>query len=650
MKYIQRYFYVLTGVATLILYLTTIAPSVIQIDTGELATVQTTLGIAHPTGYPLFTIMGYVFSLLPLPFTKIFQLNLLAAIYCAISISVFTYTAKLILDNLSSFQFIKAVKTKLKKKKSSDKTQPQNVNSAFDLSEAVKIISAAFSGLFLALSKTFWFQSTSVEVYSLHLLLISIITLVLIKAFLYPDIEKSISKRWIIFAAVLALGFTNHMTTLLIIPGVAYLYFTQNGFKIKSFKQIVFMLLIFFPILILVYAYLPIRASQNPAMNWGNPVEWERIIRHISGQQYQVWLFSSTEAAAKQFNYFVGNLPKEFSITLIVVLTGLIVSFIQAKKFFIFNVIVFLSTVLYSINYDINDIESYFLLAYISFAFFAVFGIAQIILFASKNKLKIFIPVTFLILLLSLQYYSNYNEINQKENFAYEDYTKALLNSVPKNSIVFSYQWDYFISASYYFQKVENFRKDVTVIDKELLRRSWYYNQLETNYPELLKGIKPIVNQFLEALKPFERQDQFNSNLLENLFRKIMTGLIATNVDKYDYFIAPELVEGEMKRGEFQLPQGYTLVPYLFNFKVVNTKDYIEAPLPKYKIRFVNNDDKYITSLKGFVASMLIRRAMYELQFNKTEKAKVYAKKAAADFPDITLPPELAYLIETSEK
>ncbi|MDP2364920.1 MAG: DUF2723 domain-containing protein, partial [Ignavibacteria bacterium] len=539
MKHIQKYFYVLTGIAAFILYLTTIAPSVIQIDTGELAAVQATLGIAHPTGYPLFTMLGYVFSLLPLPFSKIFQLNLLASIYCAISVSVFTYTAKLVLDNLSSFQYIKTFKTKSKKKKNSDKNQPQAITSSFELSENIKIISAIFGGLFLALSKTFWFQSTSVEVYSLHLFLISMIILALLKAFLFVDKEKSISKYWILFAIALAFGFANHMTTLLIIPGVAYLYFTQNGFKTRSFKQIVFMLLIFFPILILVYFYLPIRASQNPAMNWGNPIEWERIIRHISGQQYQVWLFSSTEAAAKQFNYFVGNLPKEFFITLIIVLAGLIVSFIKAKKFFVFNVIVFLSTVLYSINYDINDIDSYFLLAYISLSFFAVFGIVQLISSAIKNKMILAFPVSLLVILMGFQFYSNYSEVNQTDNYTYEDYTKALLNSVPKNSIVFSYQWDYFISASYYFQLVEDYRKDVIVIDKELLRRSWYYNQLSTNHAGLLKGIKPEVDQFLVALKPFERKQQFNANLLENLFRKIMTGLVSTNIDKHDYFIAP---------------------------------------------------------------------------------------------------------------
>jgi tetratricopeptide (TPR) repeat protein len=646
MKYIQKYYYILTGCIAFIFYILTIAPSVIQIDTGELAAVQCTLGIAHPTGYPLFTMLGYIFSLVPLPLYKIFQMNLLAALYCAVAVSVFAFTAKVVLDNLNTFQFVKHSKQSIKKrKKDSVKiVQPDNTHS-IELSDTSKIVSAIFGGLFLALSKTFWFQSTSVEVYSLHLLLITLIILSLIKAFLLSDKEKTISKYWIIFAITLAFGFSNHMTTLLIIPGVAYLYFTKNGFPVKSIKQILFMLLIFFPILILIYSYLPIRASQNPVMNWGNPIEWERIIRHISGQQYQVWLFSSTEAAAKQFNYFVGNLINEFALSLVIAIVGIIVSFIYARKFFIFNIIVFLSTVLYSINYDINDIDSYFLLAYISLAFFAVFGIVQLILFTAKYKMQILMPISVLVLFTGIQFYSNYDDVNQRDNFVYEDYTKTILNTLPNNAIVFSYQWDYFISASYYFQLVENYRKDIVVIDKELLRRSWYYNQLNTNHPTLLTGVNSEVIQFKEALKPFEREEQFNANLLENLFRRIMTGLVATNIDKQDFFIAPELIDGEMKRGEFQLPEGYTLVPHLLLFKVVNTSDYVEAPLPDFKIKYGKKEDQYVTSLKGFVASMLVRRAMYELQFNKTDKAKIYAMKAAADFPNITLPPALSNLI-----
>ncbi|MEJ2495676.1 MAG: DUF2723 domain-containing protein, partial [Ignavibacteriaceae bacterium] len=103
MEFIKKYYFVITGFVVFIIYLFTLAPSVVQIDSGELATVQATLGIAHPTGYPLYTIVGYLFSLIPLPFTKIYQLNLLAALYCSAGVSVFVYTSKFVLDNLTSF-------------------------------------------------------------------------------------------------------------------------------------------------------------------------------------------------------------------------------------------------------------------------------------------------------------------------------------------------------------------------------------------------------------------------------------------------------------------------------------------------------------------------------------------------------------------
>ena len=62
----------------------------------------------------------------------------------------------------------------------------------------------------------------------------------------------------------------------------------------------------------------------------------------------------------------------------------------------------------------------------------------------------------------------NFGKVDQSHVYIYDDYTKSLLQSTEKNSIVFSYQWDHFISASYYFRFVEDFRKDIVVIDKEL--------------------------------------------------------------------------------------------------------------------------------------------------------------------------------------
>jgi hypothetical protein len=642
MRILEKYFYLVTAILVFIIYLFTIAPSVVQIDSGELAAVQATLGIAHPTGYPLFTIIGYIFSLIPLPFTKIFQLNLLAAIYCSAAAGVFTYTIKLCLDNLGVFvskEQVKAITTKNKKKKKSkrEKEKPQTM-----ISDRAKFISAVFGGFALAFSKTFWFQSTSVEVYSLHLLLITVIILILMKTYILSFNNDEI-KPWLIFAMVLALGFTNHMTTLLILPGTAYFYFSRFKINKVSVNRVLKMILIFVPVLLMIYSYLPIRASQNPLINWGNPIDMERILRHISGKQYQVWLFSSMEAAKKQFIYFIEALPLEFHFTLIIAVVGLFTSFIRAKKLFLFLIITFLGTVLYSINYDIHDIDSYFLLAFIMIAFFSAFGAVKLLTMKGISE-KVVILI--LGIVLAIQLYFNFNKVNQNNVYTFEDYTKALVGSVSEQGIILSYQWDFFVSESYYYQFVENYRTDVKIIDKELLRRSWYYNQLNNYDHSLLKGIKNEIDQFLFALRPFERGEKFDPNKLENLYRTIMTKLIASNIDKRDFYIAPELVEQEMKRGELILPAGYNLVPDLFLFKVVRGGEYVPAANPDFTIRFPAKRNHYIDSIEKFVGTILSNRAAYEIRYGKQDRAKIYLQKIISDLPNFRIPPQLQQIIQ----
>ncbi|MGB5895554.1 MAG: DUF2723 domain-containing protein [Ignavibacteriaceae bacterium] len=642
MELAKKYFYVLTGFIVFIIYLFTLAPSVVQIDSGELAAVQGTLGIAHPTGYPLFTMIGYIFSLIPLPFTKIYQLNLLAAVFCSAGIAVFVYTAKLLLDNLNliSPTKVKIEKTKKNKKKSKNGDRKKEGQETV-LTETVKYIIAIAGGLILAFSETYWLQSTSVEVYSLHILLMNIIILYAVKAFLHVEKEsdKTNLKLWLIFSAFLALGFTNHMTTLLIIPGVAYLFFTKNKFSKAGFKKILLMLTVFFPILILIYSYLPVRAAQNPILNWGNPTDFENLIRHITGKQYQVWLFASSEAAKQQLIHFIETLLGQFSIALVLSLVGLIASFFYAGKIFVFLIITFLFTVFYSINYEIHDIDTYFLLAYISLSYFAVFGLLK--LFKMNEKKRIIMPISVTVVVIAVQFFINVNKTDHSGIYTYEDYTRTILNSVSQESIIFGYQWDYFISPSYYFRYVENYRKDVAVVDKELVRRSWYFDQLNRNYPFLFGELEDVVSKFKAALLPFERSENFNPNLLESLYRRLMTGLISTNIDERDFYVAPELYQNEMQRGEFNLPQGYTLVPDNLLFKVVKGDEYVPASDPDFQIRFSDKKNYYLEKIEYFTGFMLLNRVNYELQHGKVERAKIFMRKLKKILPDYSIPTTL---------
>lgn len=630
LDFLKKHSALITSLLVFIVYIFTLAPSVVQIDSGELAAVQKTLGIAHPTGYPLFTILGYIFLKLPLPFTAIYKANLLAALWCTLGIYFFVKSAQLLLQNANLE--IQDKKTKAKKNQI---TEPEQ-------NDLIKIILPSVAGGFLlAFSKTFWMQSTSVEVYSLQIFLFNLITFVALSAFFN---EKNKIKHWIFVAITLALGFSNHMTTLLILPLIAVLFFGKEKFNSTAIKRIAIMLAVFFPILILFYLYLPLRASSNPAINWGNVINGENFWRHFTGKQYQVWLFSSLDSAKKQLTYFLENLPSEFVyLGLIIAIIGIFSSLKYSEKIFAAFLLTFIFSVFYSINYDIVDIDSYFLLSYIMLGFFGVFGFLKI---TAMIKFQPGVIISICILSILLEAAVTFGKVDQSGNKTFEDYTLTILNNADPHSVIFSYEWDYFVSPSYYFQYAEGIRKDVAIIDKELLRRSWYYNQMNRNYAGVIKNIKPEINGFLEALKPFERNEQFDSALLEKYYRAIMTKLISENAGSKSFYIGLELFQSEMQRGEFSLPAGYQLVPDLCMLKIVKGKDYVPAKDPDFIIRPPKNGNKYTDNILNFACSSLVYRAQYELIYNKKDRAKLYIGKIKRDYPDFRIPSDVLQKVE----
>ena len=202
MKLLTKYSDYLICFFIFVIYQFTMAPSVVQIDSGELAAVQVTFGIGHPSGYPLFTVLGYLFSLIPLPFTKILALNILTSLYVTAASFFLIRTIKLLIEN---FVIYKIEKITNKKKQ---KIESQSV--LFKLDNFSTSLLAGIIGLIVPFSKTFWFQSTSVEVYSLHLLLLSLNIFFIVKILFQKEIQLI---NWLLIAVLLALGFGNHLTT-----------------------------------------------------------------------------------------------------------------------------------------------------------------------------------------------------------------------------------------------------------------------------------------------------------------------------------------------------------------------------------------------------------------------------------------------------
>jgi hypothetical protein len=501
-------------------YLTTMCRSVGFTDSGELATVICTLGIAHPTGYPFFTLLGKFWMMIPTPLEEILQLNIFAALLTAIAVGVFFKTTLTLHRSVLVFQ-VRSQKRK-------------------ELNDHRFILASAIASLVLGFSTTFWSQSTAIEVYPLHLVLIILSTLLFVGG-LEEQLGQSqvLSRKLILFAFVLGLSFSNHMTTILLAPGFLWLYIRVFGFGKESFRRIL-NIAPFFLLGLSIYLYMPIRSSGNPLLDWGHPATLERFFWHISGKQFRVWMFSGWSVVQKQLSYFVDNFTSEFHLVLIAcIVIGMVALFRRSRRLFTFLAFLFLTTIVYAANYDIFDIDSYFLLSYIVIGWIAAYGIDFLFDWISdKRSWMKAMAIVILTVLPIVQIINNWNRVDETKNTLPQQFVWNAFSRLEPNAVVVASQWDYFISPSLYYQFIRNKRRDITIIDKSLLQnRSWYFMQLQRQFPELMERIRPNANLFLEELDKFEHDIPFNFNIIQACWQNLLSEIVEKSLPDHPVYI-----------------------------------------------------------------------------------------------------------------
>ena len=82
---LEMLLFALTISSTQIIYYLTMYPSMAGGDSGELMTVAVEFGVAHPPGYPLFTMLGWVWNKIIPVGTPVYKLNLLSVIFSGAS-------------------------------------------------------------------------------------------------------------------------------------------------------------------------------------------------------------------------------------------------------------------------------------------------------------------------------------------------------------------------------------------------------------------------------------------------------------------------------------------------------------------------------------------------------------------------------------
>jgi hypothetical protein len=522
-------------------YTTTICSSVAFTDSGELATVVCTLGIAHPTGYPLFTLLGRCWIMIPPALEEIIKLNFFTALLTAVAIGLFFKTTIAIRRAVTVFQL------------RNRKRKEANENSLF--------LASIIASLIIGFSTTFWSQSTAFEVYALHLVLI-LFTIWMFVSGLEEQLAEPIfiSNKLILFAFILGLSFSNHMTTILLAPGFLWLYFRTFGFGRESSLRI-FKVAPFFFLGLSVYLYLYIRSSSYPLLDWGHPATLERFFWHVSGKQFRVWMFSGWDVVQKQLNYYISNITSEFHFVVIAfIIAGIITLFKQSQRLLIFLALLFSTTIIYAVNYDIFDIDSYFLLSYLVLGFISVYGIYFIIelIENSGSLIKIFFVIIFCALPI-IQIVHNWGRVNESGNKVPQQFVDKAFSDFEPNAIVLASQWDYFISPSLYYQFIRYERSDVTIIDKSLLQnRSWYFLQLEHNAPWLMKRINLSANLFLIELNKFEHDLPFNFNIIQSRWQNLLSEIVEQSLPDHPVYIDAR-IDQEFSPQYLRIPSGLFL-------------------------------------------------------------------------------------------
>ncbi len=585
-KYKSLFYSIGVFLLTFTVYALTAAPDVTFTDSGELAATCSTLGIAHQTGYPLFVILGYLWTLLPLPISKIYSLNLMSSFYTAMSAVVFMHLCLTVLRFVSTHKYMKAVIQDSRKRK----------HVTYSMRRIKPLIADKFvwqlsfiMALTYAFALTVWQQANYIEVYSLHLLLMNLVVLVFLRATLAEEESK---KLLYLTAFLLGLSFTNHGTTILLVPAILFFYFKRPGelyiFSDERWKTLLALLVPFF-IGLSIYLYMPLRASMGPEFNWGDVSRsFDKLFYHVSGGQYRVWMFTG-EKLGSNLGRFFGLIPAQLAwVGIIPVLMGLYRLFTASRSLFSFLMLLIVTCIAYAINYSIHDIDSYFLTGYMAILLIAAVGVYELLEnLNNKDRVRFIVPAHILLPILLIA--MNIKDTNRSDDYLVSEYTRIMSDNLEKNAIIISAQWDYFCSAFWYKQQIEGFRPDVVLIEKELLRRTWFPGQLMKWYPEVIGKSKAELDAYMKDLELFESGEPYNTQSISIKFLTFLHSIVEKNIDERPVYITSDLNSSadENFYTEYkQAPQGLAI-------RLMREEKYLAPDFKKL------NFDKFISSIKN---------------------------------------------------
>lgn len=410
----KKYAGILSGLIALIIYYITTCRSIWIGDSGEFSLVLHTLGICHPPGYPLFTILGRIFMVFT-PFLRpTFAANLFNVVIAAAVVSIIYYIFQRYLSRWA----------------------------------------AMILSLLWAFTPLFWAETAGVEIYTLNMLLIAL-------AFL--AIESNHPRRWLIIIYIFGLAMTNHPSALSLLPVLIYLFIKEKMYQRWNLYSYLISILV---ITGSIYLYLLIRSSCEPLSNWGNPSDIKALIHHMTLGQYSGWVEYSWDNILMSIKLFFISINKSWWwIGLIMSAIGTIIGILKNRTrtisaLLMLAAILFLSSSHQALNYEPFYIPALFaalLLMSNVFIWFESLSLPPLLRYSIYSSCSI----ACLILLII-----NYDVQNRSDYTLSEDYSKFVLDSA-ESGILFT-AGDINSFGTLYLRYVEKYREQVNVYDRSI--------------------------------------------------------------------------------------------------------------------------------------------------------------------------------------
>ena len=483
-------------------------------DGGELLAAAKTFGVPHPPGYPTYVLLLRSFATL-FPFGDFaFRGNLLSALLASGAIFTIYLTTLRICRSLSP-----------------------------EVPIELAVAGAAMGALALAVSPLMWSLAIITEVYALNALFAAL--LLLIAADLaFPHWEeqpsaREIRRRLIAFGLLLGIGLGNHLTLLAVAAPLAiWLSFALGWRRLASPW-----LAVPFVLGLAVYVYLPVRAAQDPPINWGDADTLGGFVWMLSAKPYQHYLLNLeagafldralkwVEVAFNQFNplglFFglMGIVALRTSHRGLLAAAGASIAIISA----------------FTLAYNTVDFEVPMLMAFVPFALFVGVGFFRIISGwtripngsdqAESNgqarpemSLQVWVlGVLGFLLLPGLTVVLNHGSQDLSGDRTAYDHGMSLIEAVPEGSVVLALvEKDLF--PLWYMRYVEQPDKDVAVVAAALLQFDWYVRDTHRLFPNRVPAA--VGEDFPGAVVRFLEHNQGKARVFLTFRNRALVGRV----------------------------------------------------------------------------------------------------------------------------